>query len=102
MPWLLVTIYSSRARCFCMCLDQNALYVGVGVSHVCVQGCSVTHDPLCCRVWVVQCRENDDDSAAFLANLRAGKYKALVLDAPVIDMWVAENTNCDLFAVGDR
>jgi hypothetical protein len=53
-------------------------------------------------VWVVQCRENDDDSAAFLANLRAGKYKALVLDAPVIDMWVAENTNCDLFAVGDR
>lgn len=61
-----------------------------------------THDTLCCRVWAVLCRENDDDSVAFLANLRAGKYKALVLDAPVIDMWVAENTNCDLFAVGDR
>jgi hypothetical protein len=54
---------------------------------------------LCCAVL---CRENDDDAATFLANLHAGKYKALVLDAPVIDMWVANNTGCDLFAVGDR
>ena len=33
--------------------------------------------------------------------VRSGKYKALVLDAPVLDYIVATNPWCDLYTVGD-
>ena len=39
--------------------------------------------------------------ARMLDNLREGTYKALVLDAPVIDYTVATNAQCDLYSVGD-
>jgi len=47
-------------------------------------------------------RESDDDTLAFIQNLRNGTYKALVLDAPVTAYLVATmNDQCDLFAVGE-
>jgi hypothetical protein len=39
--------------------------------------------------------------ARMLDNLRKGSYKALVLDAPVVDYTVAANEQCDLYSVGE-
>jgi ABC-type amino acid transport substrate-binding protein len=47
------------------------------------------------------CRDNDEDTEKMLDNLRTGKYKALLLDAPVLEYIAATNPACDLYVVGD-
>lgn len=36
-----------------------------------------------------------------IADLRAKKYDALVLDSPVLEYAVGTNADCDLFTVGE-
>jgi ABC-type amino acid transport substrate-binding protein len=43
------------------------------------------------------CREGEADKEAMVADLRAGTYDALVLDAPVLEYTVGTNADCDLF-----
>ena len=49
----------------------------------------------------VGCRDNDEDTQKMLDNLRSGRYKALLLDAPVLEYIAATNPLCDLYVVGD-
>ncbi|WIA44152.1 hypothetical protein OEZ86_010489 [Tetradesmus obliquus] len=45
--------------------------------------------------------EGEADKEAMVADLRAGTYDALVLDAPVLEYTVGTNPDCDLFTVGE-
>lgn len=51
--------------------------------------------PLCAH------REREGDLQGMVQDLRAGKYSALVLDAPVLEYISGTNEHCDLFLVGD-
>ncbi len=50
---------------------------------------------------VLNNRENDNDTDVLIANLRSGQYKALVLDAPVVEYLAGTEELCDLFVVGE-
>lgn len=47
------------------------------------------------------CRDTEDDKNQMIADLRAGRYEALVLDSPVLEYTVGTNDKCDLFTVGE-
>lgn len=44
--------------------------------------------------------DNDDDTLVLFDNIKNGLYKALILDTPVVDYYVAKDPSCELFSVG--
>jgi ABC-type amino acid transport substrate-binding protein len=51
---------------------------------------------------LVFCRDGEADKDAMVADLRAGVYDALILDAPVLEYTVGTNAECDLFTGEQR
>jgi hypothetical protein len=50
----------------------------------------------------VFCRDGEADKDTMVADLRAGVYDALILDAPVLEYTVGTNAECDLFTGEQR